>query len=99
MDSVSGEGSGTSSPGSRFKVDTSESAPPPAPPPVVNGSQSPEGVVNGSSTPQGEGADLRVAAEKDKVPELLSPGSREGELSVPIIELPDGKITSGDFVK
>ena len=76
------------SPSSRFKVNSpkdpasgSIASPPPGSPPAqleVNGGEKNNDLTN---------RDKQPAAPA----EVLSPGSREGELSVPIIELPDGK--------
>ncbi len=89
-------GSEESSPGSRFKVDVSEagggkdqspstSSPlpplplPPPPPPAIE--------VNG------DGKDLPATLEPSEASHstLLTPSSKEGELGVPVIELPDGE--------
>ena len=105
MDSASVAESGTSSPGSRFKVDVasdpagtmspgSRKGDPshPTPPPPLS-PPSYEGVANGNGTtsPPPPPLTLPPVAEDAPVVDVLSPGSREGELSVPIIELPEGK--------
>ena len=104
----SNAGSGTSTPGSRFKVDATGDS-------RKNSSGSAAGLVmlpplpvNGDSSglpppPYNEGGDCMSkspSAECDNgtktaSTELLSPGSREGELSVPIIALPDGELRVG----
>ncbi len=82
-------GDNNSSPGSRFKVDITSNgvrhsrspSPPPPPPPE-------------SLPPQATDEDADVGptnGEVSSAAELLTPLSKEGELSVPIIELPDGK--------
>ena len=107
-----GGGSGTSSPGSRFKVDLSNIDSPlsnhsnyvngtgaPAPPPLSTGTPPPSAAdtppITSPSPPPPPpviGNDIKaptVAAESN---EVLSPGSQEGEISLPIIELPDGNL-------
>ena len=87
----SNPGSGTSTPGSRFQVTDSRknsSGSAGLPPLPVNGDSSsamaiPPPPYNAASDDNG----TKMTAST----ELLSPGSREGELSVPIIALPDGE--------
>ena len=94
--------SNVSSPGSRFKVDVAGSSGSPAPsgslpmtpPPEYNSAPPPDSLAvqeNGKTENSNGAVD---PDNRDKLPggaDALSPGSREGELSVPIIELPDGR--------
>ena len=100
----SNPGSGTSTPGSRFRVDATDSrknsggsaaglggpllpvngeTPAVAPPPYASSGD----CLSASAA----SAELDTNGTKTASTELLSPGSREGELSVPIIALPDGE--------
>ena len=97
----SNPGSGTSTPGSRFQVTDSRKnsggsgaglgpllpvngeTPAVAPPPYASSGD----CLSASAA----SAELDTNGTKTASTELLSPGSREGELSVPIIALPDGE--------
>ena len=101
----SNPGSGTSTPGSRFRVDATTDSrknsggsaaglggpllpvngetPAVAPPPYASSGD----CLSASAA----SAELDTNGTKTASTELLSPGSREGELSVPIIALPDGE--------
>jgi hypothetical protein len=94
--------SGNSTPGSRFKVDNAASSGsqemqlPPMPPLARDdednrGAAAPPPPYNGDGDGMLHKSDSGDNGTKTVSTELLSPGSREGELSVPIIELPDGE--------
>ena len=106
----SNPGSGTSTPGSRFRVDATDSrknsggsaAGLGGPLLPVNG-ETPPAVAPPPYAPSGgdclsasaASAEMDTNGTKTASTELLSPGSREGELSVPIIALPDGELVRG----
>lgn len=108
---LSDDASNVSSTGSRFKVDSAEGGQgtptspvhsasdlPTTPPPQYNSAPIRPDDLPLPPPPQENGHEAKAGEEGGVAHrDILSTGSREGELSVPIIELPDGK-TFGRFL-